>query len=764
MAGSDTSEFEAEERARAGERRVVHRVCPFCEATCGLAVEVRGDEIVSVRGDAEDPFSRGFICPKAHGLKELHHDRERLRRPVRRTPIGWEEISWDEAYREVASRLLAVRERHGNDAIGVYSGNPVVHDLGAVLYRPVLLRTLGTRSLFNSAAIDTLPKIVQTGLMFGRQFPTGVPVPDIDRTHYLLVIGANPAVSHGSLMTMPDAPRRLKGVAKRGKLVVVDPRRSETARLASEHHFIRPGTDAAFLLALVHALFEQDRVTLGAAAGRVDGLGRVEQIAKEFAPEAVADFCGISADAIRRIAREMAAAESAACYGRLGTCVQEFGTLATWGCDLVNILTGNLDRPGGVMFPAPAAPVDAALPKGPFQMGRWHSRVGGQPEVEGQIPSSTQAEEMLTPGEGQVRAMITLMTNPVRSAANSAQLEQAYSQLEFFVAIDFYINETTRHAHIILPTPSPSELSGYELPLYHLSVRNVAKWSNAVIPAAPDRPETWQVFSALAARLMGLAHLTPEAVDDLVFGFFAKGVLDGACRYPDLTLEEMKSKLEGESGPTRIVDMLLRVGPQGDGFGRRPGGLTLAGVRAAAHGIDLGPLEPRLAEIVRTESGRIELAPERIVADVARLRERMASPRTEMLLIGRRDMRCSNSFMHNLPSLVKGRDRCTLQISVADARRIGLVPGDRARVTSRTGSVVAPIEVSDDLMPGVVSLPHGWGHDDADTRQSVAKAHPGVNANALTDDQAYDAASGTAVLFGTPVRVEPEAALVSGRA
>jgi anaerobic selenocysteine-containing dehydrogenase len=742
------------------DRRTVHRVCPFCEATCGLAVAVEGDSIVTVRGDEDDPFSRGFLCPKAYGLKQLHGDPERLRRPVRRTADGWEEIGWDEAYREVASRLLAVREKHGNDAIGMYTGNPVVHDLGALLYRPVLQRALASRNTFNASAIDTLPKIVQTGLMFGGQFPTAVPVPDIDRTHHLLVIGANPVVSHGSLMTMPDAPGRLRAVMKRGgKLVVIDPRRTETAKIASEHHFIRPATDAAFLLALVHTLFDEGLVNLGAAVGLVRGLKTVEAVASGFTPEAVADHCGISSGAIRRIAREMAAAESAACYGRLGTCVQEFGTLASWGCDLVNVLTGNLDRPGGVMFTTPAAPLDALLPrrKG-FEIGRWRSRVSGQPEVGGLIPSSTMAEEMLTPGEGQVRAMILLMTNPVRSAANSGQLDRAFSRLDFLVAVDFYINETTRHAHVILPTPSPAELAGYELGLYLLSVRNVAKWSWPVVPAPPGCPETWQVLSRLAAGLMGMGDAPAKAVDDFIFRRVAEGALGEGCPWPGLALEEVTAKLDRAIGPERIVDLLLRIGPYGDGFGRRADGLTLAKVQAEPHGIDLGPLEPRLPEILDTASGRIELAPPAMIHDVARLRERMAKPTGGMLLIGRRDLRCSNSFMHNLPALVKGRNRCTLQVSRQDAGRIGLLDGGSARVTSRVGSLVAPIEVSDDLMPGVVSLPHGWGHDVEEARLTVAKAHAGVNANILTDDRAYDVASGTAVLFGTPVTVEPSAA------
>jgi anaerobic selenocysteine-containing dehydrogenase len=738
------------------QRRSVHRVCPFCEATCGLRIEVEGDAIVSVRGDREDPFSRGFICPKAHGLKELTHDPDRLRRPVRRTAEGWQEITWEEAFEEIAARLLAVRERYGNDAIGMYTGNPVVHELGALLYRPVLVRALASRSLFNSAAIDTLPKIVQTGLMFGRPFPTAVPVPDIDRTQHLLIVGANPMVSHGSLMTMPDAPGRLRGVlARGGKVVVIDPRRSETAKMASEHHFIRPGSDAAFLLALVHTLFEEGLVRLGAAAGLVRGVEEARACAREFTPEAVAGFCGFPAAEIRRIAREFAAAESAACYGRLGTCVQKFGTLASWGCDLVNILTGNLDRPGGVMFTTPAAPIDAALPKGRgFAFGRWQSRVSGRPEVEGLIPSSTMAEEMLTPGDGQVRAMILLMTNPARSAANSEQLERALAGLDFLVAVDFYINETTRHAHIILPTPSPAEQAGYEIGLYLLSVRNVAKWSQRAVPPPEGTPETWQVLSRLAAILMGLGALPAQAVDDLILRRYAEGAVEGSA-WAGLTVDEVVAKVEGGIGPERIVDMLLRIGPYGDGFGRRPGGLTLAQLREAPHGIDLGPLVPRLKEVLNTESGAIELAPATMTSDVPRLRARVARAADELVLIGRRDMRGSNSFMHNLPALVKGRNRCTLLVSRADGERIGLVHGGRARVTSRVGSVVAPVEVSDDLMPGVVSLPHGWGHDAPATRLSVAKAHPGVNTNRLTDDQAYDVASGTAVLFGTPVRIEP---------
>jgi len=738
------------------DRHTVHRVCPFCEATCGLAVEVDGDSIVAVRGDKEDPFSRGYICPKAHGLKELYHDRDRLRHPMRRTAGGWERISWEQAYEELASRLLAIRAKYGNDAIGMYTGNPIVHDLGAVLYRPVLQRALASRSIFNASAIDTLPKIVQTGLMFGGPFPTCIPVPDIDRTQYLLIIGANPVISHGSLMTMPDAPGRLKAVVGRGgKLVVIDPRRTETARIATEHQFIRPGTDAAFLLALVHTLFDEGLVKLGAADNLIDGLDTVKAAVREFAPEAAAAFCGIPAPVIRRIAREFAAAGSAACYGRLGTCVQEFGTLASWGCDLVNLLTGNLYRPGGVMFTTPAAPLNMLSKGKGFRIGRWKSRVSGQPEVSGMIPSSTMGEEILTPGDGQVRAMVLLMTNPVRSAANSEQLEAAFASLDFLVAVDFYINETTRHAHIILPTPSPAEEPNYEVGLYSLSVRNVAKWSWPV-ESRTECPRAWEVFSKLSAKLMGADALSLKDFDDFVFRQLAEGAVARADSWAGLTVEEVLADLGGSFGPERIVDMLVRIGSYGDGFGRRPGGLTLAKVKASVHGIDLGPLGPRLREIINTTSGMIELSAPLFMNDLGRLRARMgAQTQTDMVLIGRRDLRCSNSFMHNLPALVKGRDRCTLQISRHDAGRIGLADGSSARVSSRVGSVVAPVEVTEDLMPGVVSLPHGWGHDVEESRLSVAKAHAGVNTNVLTDDRAYDQASGTAVLFGTPVTIEP---------
>jgi anaerobic selenocysteine-containing dehydrogenase len=556
-------------------------------------------------------------------------------------------------------------------------------------------------------------------------------------------------------MTMPDAPGRLKSVIERGgKVVVIDPRRTETAKLASEHHFIRPATDAAFLLAMVHTLFEENLVSLGTVADIVNSIDEVRDIAREFAPEAVANYCGIDAATIRRLAREFAGAPSAACYGRLGTCVQEFGTLASWGCDLLNTLTGNLDRAGGVMFTKAAASF-APLSKGKFlDHGRHRSRVSGRPVSSGMLPSSTMAEEILTPGDGQVRAMITLMTNPVRSTANSEQMEAAFASLEFFVAVDFYLNETTRHAHIILPTPSAAEQSYYDLGLYQLAIRNFAKWSPAVVAPPAGSPEAWQVMLRLIGIFMGKADRPLREIDDAVFTQLAGSLVKRNCPWPSLTVEEVTSKLAASSGPERTIDMLLRIGPYGDGFGRRPEGLTLAKVREAEHGIDLRPHEPRLREIINTQSGKVELAPPLMLNDIARLRTDMARSDRAMVLIGRRNLRTTNSFMHNLPALMKGREVCTLQISPDDAHRIGIADGGAARITSRVGSVLAPVQISDDLMPGVVSLPHGWGHNVAASRINVAKQHAGANANALTDDRAYDAASGAAILFGTPVSIE----------
>ncbi|MDJ0848731.1 MAG: molybdopterin-dependent oxidoreductase [Myxococcota bacterium] len=733
---------------------LVHRTCSLCEAHCGVTVEVDSGarRVVAVRGDEQDAFSRGYICPKAWGLKGLYEDPDRLRRPVRRVGSEWQEIGWEEAFDEVATRLRRMREEHGPEALATYVGNPNAHDMGSGFYLPALLRGLGTRKRFSASSVDQLPKMLSSCAMYGA--PLAVPIPDVDRTDYLLVLGANPLASNGSLMTAPDLPGRLRRLRERGgRLVVIDPRRSETARIADEHLFIRPGTDAWLLFSLVHELFEADLVTLGAVESCARGLDEVRTLAKDFPPEATAHVTGIEAATVRRLAREIAGAERAACYGRIGTCTQEFGTLASWLVDLVTILTGNLDRPGGALFPRPAhAPGREGGKARPVAFGRWRSSVRGLPEAFGELPVATMAEEIDAAGEKRIRALLTVAGNPVLSTPNGGRLERALEGLDFMASVDFYVNETTRFADVILPPVSPLERSNYEVAFNGLAIHHHAKYSPRAVEPPPDSRDQWEILAELAGRVNG-ADLA--AVDDLVLGTVLGSAVGPGSATPDVSVEEARAMLGDERGPERVLDLMLRAGPYGDHFDDSSDGLSLARLKAAEHGIDLGPLAPRLPAMLATESGALELAPELIVADVARLRARLAERAADdrMMLIGRRHLRSNNSWMGNVHALAKGRDRCTLLVSPLDADRIGVWDGGRARVRSRVGELEAPVVVSDEMMPGVVSLPHGFGHDAPGARLSVARRHAGVNSNLLTDEEAIDALSCNAVLDGIPVEV-----------
>jgi anaerobic selenocysteine-containing dehydrogenase len=738
--------------------RTAFRTCPFCEATCGLEITVRGDEVVKVRGDAEDVFSQGFLCPKGVALKDLHDDSDRLRTPLVRGADGeLREASWEEAFGVIGERLAPLVEAHGADAIAVYFGNPAAHGLAALLYGRVLVKALGTRSVFSASTVDQRPKEISCGLMFGA--PLSVPIPDVDRTQHLLMLGANPLASNGSLLTAPDMRGRLAALrARGGKLVVVDPRRSRTAEVADEHVPIRPGTDAHLLFALVHVLFEDGLTAPGRLADLADGIEAVEALAHPFTPEAVAPVCGVDADTIRRMARELAAAESAAVYGRVGTTTQEFGTLASWLIDVLNVLTGNLDRPGGAMFTHAAAGQrnSSGTPRQGrgLRLGRWHSRVRGLPESLGELPVAVLAEEIEAPGEGQIRALITLAGNPARSTPNSGRLERALGTLDLYVAVDIYVNETTRHADVILPAPSPLQRSHYDLALYQLAVRNVANYSPPVLPPDPDAPDEWMTLLRLAGVAAGQGMLHDvEPLDRMVAGeLIRREAADPHSPLHGRDVDELLAEVEPRRGPERLLDLLLRAGPYD---------LTLADLEAAPHGLDLGPLEPRLPDALRTPSGRIELAPPPIVADVARLRAALSRPvNGGLVLVGRRQLRSNNSWMHNLELLVRGPERCTLHVHPDDAARLGLQDGAPARVENRAGALEAPVEVTDAVMPGVVSLPHGWGHDAPGSRLGVAEAHAGVNVNLLADEALVDALSGNAVLNGIPVAVAPVAAAV----
>jgi anaerobic selenocysteine-containing dehydrogenase len=727
-----------------------YRTCPFCEATCGLEIETEGSEVVSVRGDREDVFSRGFICPKAHGLKQLHDDPDRLTTPLVRRDGELVEASWDEAFEEIDRRVSPLLAEHGRDSVAVYVGNPMAHNLSFLLYGPAFIRALGSKNVYTASTVDQMPKQVSSGLMFGTML--SVPLADVDRTDHLLILGANPLVSNGSLLTAPDMRGRLRRIRERGgKVVVIDPRRTRTAEEADEHHFIRPGSDALLLAAMACTLVEESLVDPGPLAEHLNGLDEVLELVRDFPPDLAAGACGIPAEEIRRMARELAAAPSAAVYGRIGTCTQEFGTLASWLVDVLNVLTGNLDREGGAMFARAAAGQRNSTGSGGagkgVRFGRWQSRVRGLPETFGELPVSCLADEMETAGDGQVRALVTVAGNPVVSTPNAGRLERAIEGLDFRLAIDIYVNETTRHADVILPGPEPLEKEHFDLALYQLSVRNVANYSPPVFERSG--PAEWELFLRLAGLAAGQGpHGDLEAFDDLAIATLVqREVGTRGSRVEGREPAELIEELEPRRGPERMLDFLLRVGPYE---------LTLDELEHNPHGVDLGPHRPRLPEMLRTPTGKVELAPDAIVDDLERLRAALRREQNGgLVLIGRRQLRSNNSWMHNLPALVKGKDRCTLHIHPDDAERLGLGDGGRAMVSSAAGRIEAPVELTDGIMPGVVSIPHGWGHDAPGIRMRVASDHAGVNSNLLTDETQIDPLSGNAVLNGIPVEIAP---------
>ncbi|WP_433600590.1 molybdopterin-dependent oxidoreductase [Nocardia sp. CA-135953] len=742
------------------DSRTLLRTCPLCEAVCGLEITLdSNDHVTSVRGDRQDPFSKGFICPKGASFGHLDEDPDRLTEPMirDRATDTWRTASWTEAFEFIAARFPAIVAEHGNQSAALYLGNPNAHTVAGALYVPVLIRALGTKNLFSASTADQMPKQVASGLMFGD--PLTVPVPDLDRTDYLLMLGANPLESNGSLCTAPDFPGRLKALRKRGgKFVVVDPRETRTAKLADEHLFIRPGSDAYLLFGVVHTLFEQGLTDI-----RVDvaGLDEVRAAAADFTPEAVSERTGIPAETVIRIARELAAAPTAAVYARIGTCTAEFGTLTQWLVEVINVLTGNLDSPGGAMFADAAA---GGIPRTkPFRIGRWASRVRGLPEAMGELPVATLADEIMTAGAGQVRALVTVAGNPVLSAPSGVRLDTAFAQLDFMVSVDRYLNETTRHADVILPPPRSTQSPHYDFALLQFAVRNYARYSRPLVPLG-DRPSESEIVARLGAALTGqpAGPGTLNDVDELIIA----GMLHKAG------IPERRPELIGSNSTEQRIDLMLRLGPYGEWNAAASDGPASGGLRDHGgpwerrgrystlnlqvlldnpHGVDLGPLQPRLPGVLRTASKQVELAPQPLLDDVARMRARLADAAPDVVLIGRRQLRSNNSWMHNIPTLVSGSNTCTLHINPADVARLGL--GDTAVVKSAAGTLTVPLEPTEAIMPGVVSLPHGWGH--TDSTQTVARAHAGVNANVLTDDSVVDVPSGNAVFNGVPVTLTP---------
>ncbi|MEV0637122.1 molybdopterin oxidoreductase family protein [Streptomyces sp. NPDC050619] len=737
--------------------RTALRICPLCEATCGLTLTIEGTRVTGARGDHDDVFSRGFICPKGASFGAVDGDPDRLRAPLVRRDGELREATWEEAFDAVAAGIRPVVERYGPHSVGVVLGNPNVHTMAGALYPMVLVSGLGTRSLFTASTVDQMPKHVSSGLLYGDAL--AIPVPDLDHTDHLLLIGANPLESNGSLCTAPDFPGKLKALkARGGTLTVIDPRRTRTAKLADRHLAIRPGTDALLLAAMAHVLFEEDLVDLGALAPHVQGLDELRAAVGDFTPEAVADACDVDAATTRTLARELAAAPTAAVYGRIGSCTVPHGTLASWLVDILTILTGNLDRPGGALFPQ-AATGKTPRPAGPglgFALGRWHSRVSRHPEAKGELPLSALAEEIDTATEeGEpVRALIAVAANPVLSAPDGDRLDKALDSLDFMVSVDPYLNETSRHAHVVLPPPPPAQSPHHDFVFNTLAVRNQVRYTRPAVPLEPGRMAETEILARLTLAATGMHGADPAAVDALVID----QTLGKSVREPNSPVHgrdpgELSAQLTGENGPERRLDMTLRLGPYGDGFGVRPDGLNLEKLLAHPHGIDLGPLRSRLPQPLKTGSGKVELLPLPIAEDLPRLRRALADSPAALVLVGRRHLRSNNSWMHNVPALTGGTNRCTLHIHPDDAERLGVRDGASVRVKGAGGEVTAPAEITDGVRRGVVSLPHGWGHNRPGTRLGHASADPGVNVNQLLDGSLLDPLSGNAVLNGVPVEL-----------
>jgi len=722
------------------------RTCPLCEATCGLEITLKDSAITRIRGDREDVFSKGFICPKGSTLKQLHADPDRVRTPLIKRHGKFVPASWEEAFEAVAEGFGKIWEAGDRDAVAMYLGNPTAHSMAGAMFAAPLIKAMQTKNLFSASTVDQMPKHVSSGFLFGG--PNSIPVPDLDRTDYLLMLGANPLESNGSLCTAPDFPGRLQAIRERGgKVVTVDPRRTKTADVSDEYLPIRPGSDALWLAALVTEINSAGLVDPGRLRDMLDGLNETLELLAPFTADSVAGHTRISAVDTRRIARELAEAPTAAVYGRIGTHTTEYGTLASWLVEVLNIVTGNLDSPGGAMFAEPAfgAPTKGRTPGGRgFSTGRWTSRVSEHPEVRGELPVSALAEEIETAGPGQVRGLLTSGGNPVRSCPNSERLDSAFAGLDFMVSIDIYINETTRHADVILPSPSPLAKPHFDFAFYGLSVRNIANYSQP-LHDADDITEPGMDEHEIFARLTLIASGMGAAADpEVMYSIMLQTVAErGGLNAEE---EQAAASSANYTGVEAILDLMLRTGPYE--------GLHLAALLAAPHGIDLGPLRERLPELLRTASGRIEMAHTSITSDIPRLLALLeTAPEERLLLVGRRHLRSNNSWMHNVEVLVKGKQRCTLQLNPADANELGITDGQNASLQTETGKVVALVEVTDLVAIGTVSLPHGWGHDTEGLVGAVAAATPGVNSNILTGDQFIDPLSGNARLNAIPVVV-----------
>lgn len=696
------------------------RTCNLCEAMCGIVIKHDGEKVLSIKGDKDDPFSQGYICPKATALQDLHEDPDRLRQPVERTRDGWRKISWSEALDKVAQGIQSIQKKHGQNAIGIYLGNPNVHNLGGMLTIKHLLTSIKTRSRFSATSIDQLPHHIISMHLFGHMLR--IPVPDVNRTQYMMIIGGNPLASNGSIMTAPNMRQKLKDIkARDGKVVVIDPRRTETADIASEHHFIRPATDVLLMLAMLNEIYLQGYAKRARANNRAADLApeieRIAEFAKDYSAESVAAITGIAAPEIKRLVKEFCEAESSVCYSRMGVSVQEFGLLSQYLVMIINIVAGRLDEVGGLMFPNPA--VDLVNNSGPGYLGKRHSRVSHLPDFNGDYPVVAMADEMLVEGEGQLKGFITVAGNPVLSTPNGEKLDKAFAQLDFMFSIDYYVTETSRHAHIILPPVSPLERNHYDITFNGFAVHNVAKYSPVLFEKPKEAKHDWQIYLELAKRLDKKAPIATKIERQLIKNL----------------------------GPKFVLDQGLKRGPYAN--------MSLKKVKNNPHGLDLGPLKPMLPNGIKHKDKQIHLHVDFYQADLERVAKMVAHyDDSQILLIGRRHVRSNNSWLHNSYRLVKGKPRCTLMLHPDTAKAHNIVDGQLVKVTSRVGEVTITAEVTDELMPGVVSIPHGFGHGRSGVKQKIAQAHAGVSVNDLTDDTLIDKLSGNAAVNGVPVSLQ----------
>ena len=701
-------------------RKTHHRACNLCEAMCGLVIDTEADRVVRIRPDASDPLSRGHICPKAFALQDLEEDPDRLVRPLRRTPAGdFEEIDWDTAFREVGAALGRVRTTWGRHAVGVYQGNPTVHALGAMTIGQLFWARLRTRNHFSATSADQLPHMLAAYEMFGHQL--FMPVPDLDRADLVVLLGANPKVSGGSIMSAPGFADRVRAMQSRGgALVIVDPVRTKTAALADSHLAIRPGTDPWLLLSILHVLFADNRVQRGRLASVMRGLDDIAALARDFSPETTARITGVDADVVRDLAQRLADTERAVVHGRFGACTQPYGSVTGWLLVVVNALTRHLDEPGGLMFANPALDVVGlsarAGKRGSFD--RYRSRVRDLPEFGGELPVACLAEEIATPGDGQLKALITHAGNPVLSAPEGKALEDALPKLELMVSIDFFLNETTRHAHYILPPTPPLQRPHYDVIFHALAVRDTARYAPPVLERPAEARHDHEIFWALTRALEGPNALPAWA--------------RAATRLGARALS-----------PPRLIDLLLRLSP------RR---LSLRKIQKSQSSYDLGHPTPQLPGRLFTKDRTIPLAPPRLV-EAARS---MTPPDANgLVLVGRRELRSNNSWMHNAPSLQTGKPTCTLWVHPDDAAAASLTEGADAVLSGPAGEITLPVEVTTAVARGVVCAPHGFGHTRPGTRLRVAQSRPGASVNDVTSNQRLDALTGNAAFSGTPVQVRP---------